>query len=102
MLKAIKSNKNIKYHSRSKHNKMTYNLTSIGILIILIGFVLVFLGALTNLNSKDTKIAVGGFIGFIPFGFSNDKRLVWALVFLMGLTLAFFFAMNFFLQHRFK
>lgn len=83
---------------------MQNNLISIGILVILIGFVLVFIGALTSLGSgqKDTKVAVGGFIGFIPFGFGNDKRLVWALVVLMGLALIFFFAMNFFLQHRFK
>ena len=83
---------------------MNQNLISIGIFVILIGFALVFIGALTSLGSsqKDTKIAVGGFIGFIPFGFGNDKRLVWALVVLMALALIFFFAMNFFLQYRFK
>jgi|TARA_Y100000310_G_scaffold344951_1_gene460726 uncharacterized membrane protein len=81
---------------------MNHNLTSLGILIILMGFALVFIGALTNLNNKDTKVAVGGFIGFIPFGFSNDKRLLWASIFLMAIALAFFFAMNFFLQTRIK
>jgi uncharacterized membrane protein len=80
---------------------MNPNLTSLGILIILIGFALVFIGALTS-SQKDTKVAVGGFIGFIPFGFSNDKRLLWVLVALMAIVLIFFFAMNFFLQHRFK
>ncbi|MDP7244695.1 MAG: hypothetical protein QF568_05090 [Flavobacteriales bacterium] len=80
---------------------MNNNLIPIGILVILIGFALVFIGALTSTN-KDTKVAVGGFIGFIPFGFGNDKRLVWALVVLMGLALIFFFAMNLFLQYRFK
>ena len=83
---------------------MQNNLISIGILVILIGFALVFIGALISLGGgqKDTKVAVGGFIGFVPFGFGNDKRLVWALVVMMALVMIFFFAMNFFLQHRFK
>lgn len=80
---------------------MENQLISIGILVILVGFALVFIGALTS-TQKDTKVAVGGFIGFIPFGFGNDKRLVWALIVLMGLAIAFFFAMNFYMQHGFK
>ena len=81
---------------------MSYNATSLGILIILIGFVLVFIGALTNANSKDTKVAVGGFIGFIPFGFANDKRMMWVLIALMAVVLVFFFVLNFLLQTRIK
>jgi len=83
---------------------MENNLISIGILVVLIGFALVFIGALTSLGSgqKDTKVAVGGFIGFIPFGFGNDKKMVWALVVIMAIVMVFFFAINFFLQHRFK
>lgn len=84
---------------------MDANLTSMGMLIILIGFALVFIGALTQAftgGKGDTKVAFGGFVGFIPFGFSNDKRLIWALIGLMSLALAFFFAMNFFLQNRIK
>jgi len=83
---------------------MNYNMTSLGILVILIGFALVFIGALTQAftGKSDTKIAVGGFIGFIPFGFGNDKRMVWALIALMAVALAFFFIMNFFLQQRIK
>tara|TARA_Y100000310_G_scaffold231819_1_gene234531 strand:- start:9631 stop:9882 length:252 start_codon:yes stop_codon:yes gene_type:complete len=83
---------------------MTYNLTSIGILVILIGFALVFIGAMTQSFSgkSDTKVAVGGFIGFIPFGFGNDKRMVWVLITLMAIALVFFFIMNFFLQTRIK
>lgn len=83
---------------------MDYNVTSLGIVVILIGFALVFIGALTQTFSgkSDTKVAVGGFIGFIPFGFGNDKRMVWALIILMGIALAFFLIMNFFLQQRIK
>jgi uncharacterized membrane protein len=81
---------------------MNYSMTSLGILLILIGFAIVFIGTLTNTNSKDTKVAVGGFIGFIPFGFGNDKNLVWSLIILMGIAMAFFLIVNFFLQHRIK
>ena len=66
---------------------MENNLIPLGIGIILLGFILVFAGALTSANSKDAKVAVGGFIGFIPFGFGNDKNLVW---FVTILSLALF------------
>jgi len=84
---------------------MSYSITSLGLLIILVGFALVLIGALTQAftgGKSDTKVAFAGFIGFIPFGFSNDKRLIWALIGLMSLALAFFFAMNFYLQNRIK
>ena len=54
-------------------------MTSLGMAIILIGFVIVFFGIFIGskeTNSK-TKVAVGGFIGPVPFGFGNDKNLVW-------------------------
>ena len=81
---------------------MDNNIISIGIFVILIGFALVFIGAMTGLGSgqKDTKVAVGGFIGFIPFGFGNDKKMVWALIAMMAVVMIIFFAMNFFLKTR--
>ena len=54
------------------------SLVGIGMILILIGFIAIFVGALAK--SENTKVAVGGFIGFIPFGFGNDKRLVWIVV----------------------
>jgi len=84
---------------------MTQNLTSLGILIILIGFALVLIGALTQVFSggkSDTKVAFGGFIGFIPFGFSNDKRLLWTLITIMGIAMVLFLVTNFFFQYRIK
>lgn len=51
------------------------NLVALGILLIVIGFVIVFFGISGSKDSK-TKIAVGGFIGPIPFGFGNDRNLV--------------------------
>ena len=54
-------------------------LISLGILLIIIGFIAVFFGVLKGAKETNTKtkVAVGGFIGPIPFGFGNDKNLVW-------------------------
>ena len=54
-------------------------LISLGILMIIAGFIIVFFGTLMGAKetTSKTKVAVGGFIGPIPFGFGNDKNLVW-------------------------
>ena len=54
-------------------------LISLGILLIIIGFAAVFFGLLKGAkeSASSTKVAIGGFIGPIPFGFGNDKNLVW-------------------------
>lgn len=53
-------------------------LISLGILLIIVGFIVVFIGIFFGAKetTSKTKVAVGGFIGFIPFGFGNDKSLV--------------------------
>lgn len=54
------------------------HLISLGVIIIFIGFIIVFLGVLKEAKGTNSaKVAVGGFIGPIPFGFGNDKNLVW-------------------------
>ena len=54
-------------------------LISFGILLIVIGSIMVFLGVFkgSKESASGAKVAVGGFIGPIPFGFGNDKNLVW-------------------------
>lgn len=53
-------------------------LISLGIIIIFIGFIIVFFGLFMGAKeTAKTKVAFGGFIGPIPFGFGNDKNLVW-------------------------
>lgn len=61
------------------------NLIPIGILLIFLGMLAVFIGSISSvkIGDKNTKVAVGGFIGFIPFGFANDKNL---LYFVLGLS----------------
>lgn len=67
----------------------------IGILLIFIGMLFVVIGALTQARA-DSKVAVGGFIGFIPFGFWNDKRLMWVVIGIMAIFIVFWI-LNFFL-----
>jgi len=76
---------------------MNHQLLSIGILIILVGFAIVVIGSLTGPQKGDTKVAVGGFIGFIPFGFANDKRFLWA-----GIGLSFFILVFYVLFRLFR
>lgn len=69
------------------------NLTGIGIFFIFLGFLFVAVGSLFQEAGKTrvaggtnsgTKIAVGGFIGPIPFGWANDKRLFYPLIVFLG------------------
>ncbi|RMF06964.1 hypothetical protein D6764_01035 [Candidatus Woesearchaeota archaeon] len=69
----------------------------LGFAFILTGFLLLFAGSFLGFLSSQTsqnassesesEFAVGGFIGFIPFGFATDRKL---LPIVMGLSLFFF------------
>ena len=80
-------------------------LIPIGISLIFLGFIIVMIGALFNSGSansgadKHTKndVAVGGFIGFIPFGFATDKRLFTPLLVMMLTVFVIWLVM--FLRH---
>jgi len=50
------------------------DFATIGFALIIIGIVLIIAASLSG--QKDTKVAVGGVIGIIPFGFGNDPQLV--------------------------
>ena len=70
-------------------------IIGIGITIMILGVIIVFFGVLLGPKetTSKTKVAVGGFIGPIPFGFGNDKNLVW---FVTILSLVLFLAWVFF------
>lgn len=70
----------------------------VGALLIFIGVILIFIGGLfptlkTSENS-NIKIAAGGFIGPIPFGFFNDKRMFYVLIGLMIVSLFLWLFLN--------
>ncbi|MBI2208797.1 hypothetical protein HYU50_04860 [Candidatus Woesearchaeota archaeon] len=79
---------------------MNQQLISIGILVILIGFAIVFIGSFLGTQKSETKVAVGGFIGFIPFGFANDKRMLWIVVGIMAALALFFIILPYLLRNQ--
>lgn len=76
------------------------NLIPLGIAVVFVGILIVFIGML--LAARDgkagenagTKVALGGFIGPIPFGFGNDKMLLYAVIALSALLAAAFFILG--------
>lgn len=76
---------------------MSQQLVLWGTLIVFIGFIVMMIGALSGQKS-DTKVAVGGFVGFIPFGFANDKRLMYVVTGLMILLAFIFFILPYLLR----
>lgn len=51
-------------------------IVGIGMIIIFIGIIVIFSSMFFQSGAKtDTKFSVFGIFGFIPFGFSNDKKL---------------------------
>jgi uncharacterized membrane protein len=52
-------------------------IVGIGIAIIFIGIIVIFSSMFFAPSSQksETKFSVFGIFGFIPFGFSNDKKL---------------------------
>ncbi|MBI2674998.1 MAG: hypothetical protein HYX24_00955 [Candidatus Aenigmarchaeota archaeon] len=53
-----------------------------GILLIFIGIFLVLIGSMMQASKTEGKVSVGigGFIGPIPFGFSNSKEMLYMVI----------------------
>lgn len=75
---------------------MRESLIPIGLFLIFLGFMIVFIGSLmqTTDSKSNIKIAAGGFIGIIPFGFASDKRSYYMLLTLMVLSLVLWFILS--------
>jgi len=61
-------------------------LLPLGFGLIFLGMIIVMIAALTA-EKGESKFAVGGIIGFIPFGFGNDKGMVWFAMILTAVIL---------------
>lgn len=65
----------------------------LGIIIILLGAIIIF-SSIFFANKGDakaeTKFAVGGLIGPVPFGFGNDRRMVVISIAITALFAAIF------------
>ena len=54
-------------------------LLQLGVLVVFIGLIIVISSFLFTAHEKGRssfKFSVVGFLGFVPFGFGNDKRLL--------------------------
>ena len=65
------------------------DIITAGMIIIFIGIIIVIIGALSGVGKGESKFAIGGIIGFIPFGFSNDKKLFWTMLIVMAILFIF-------------
>jgi len=56
-------------------------IISLGIIVVFIGIIIILFSSLFNKSSQsESKVAVVGFIGFIPFGFGNKKLVLVGIV----------------------
>lgn len=67
-------------------------LLQIGIVLIFVGIIAIIISLLTGAaKEKDKgsfKFSVVGFLGFVPFGFGNDKKLVMLMLILAAAVVA--------------
>jgi len=68
---------------------MPADIAAAGFVMIIVGIALIIFSGLTGQKS-DTKIAVGGFIGPVPFGFGSDPQMTRIAIVLSVLALAVF------------
>jgi uncharacterized membrane protein len=75
-------------------------IIGIGIAIIFIGIIVIFSSMFFAPSTKsETKFSVFGIFGFIPFGFSNDKKL---FIFSIILTVVIILVSLFLFYRRIK
>lgn len=61
-------------------------LLQLGMVIIFLGIIIVIIASFMGMKEGKTKISVVGILGFIPFGFGNDKKLFIAAL-ILGLLM---------------
>ncbi|RLE39597.1 hypothetical protein DRJ17_00165 [Candidatus Woesearchaeota archaeon] len=76
-------------------------LTFIGIVVIFLGIIILMASSLLLPKNKESNVKVSavGVIGFIPFGFSTDKKL---FIITLSLVLALMIFTFFMFYYRIK
>jgi uncharacterized membrane protein len=69
-------------------------LLEIVILLVVLGMIFIIVGSFMQ-SSKDTKVAFGGFIGPFPFGFANDKQLLYVVIAIIAIVVIFWILKQF-------
>lgn len=74
---------------------MNEYLIPLGIVFIFVGILLISVGTIFGSGTtSNTKVAFGGFIGPLPFGFANDKGVLYALIGMMAFVFVLWFVMR--------
>ncbi len=66
-------------------------MIAIGFFVVVVGFAIIMIGAVLGGGSGNAKVAIGGFIGPIPFGFANDPRMLKVVIAISVAIFALFF-----------
>jgi uncharacterized membrane protein len=64
-------------------------IIQIGFFLIFLGIMVIFFGSHLFSEKADAKFSFVGFLGFIPFGFSNDKKLLVISLVIMFILIVF-------------
>ena len=72
------------------------SLISIGIILLLIGFIFIIIGSLSSTIKGKTDIKSAGilFIGPIPIGWASDKKMLYVLIGFTILALILWFILR--------
>lgn len=71
---------------------MQQSVVAVGIILLFMGIIFIILGSLSG--KGDTKMAVGGFIGPIPFGWANDPQMFKYIIILIITIAVLFFVLR--------
>ena len=69
-----------------------------GIILLFIAIAFIVIGSFASADKTDAKVAVGGVIGFVPFGFATDKKMLWFVMILTAIVFVSFILMRFFIR----
>jgi len=70
-------------------------LPSLGFLLIFAGIAVVVISSFLGAGAKNTKFAVGGFLGPLPFGFANSPGMLKLVIGVLVLMIIFNFALRY-------
>jgi len=65
----------------------------LGFFLILFGISLIALSAFLHTNKSKVDVAIGGFIGPIPFGFATSREMLFILILIMVFFTAIYLLM---------
>jgi len=69
------------------------NIVQLGFVVVFIGILIIISSMFFSQDKAETRFSVFGIFGFIPFGFSNDRRLFILSIVLTSILVIFSFVL---------